>query len=350
MITTLRCLPFLLSLLALPVFNASASDRIAGEYRLAMAGDIMLGSNYPSNALPPNNGVDLLEEAAPFLKWADVAIGNLEGTLTNEQNSRKVGCQTCYSFRSPPSYAKLLKDAGFDVLNLANNHARDFSDAGFNETVASLNAYQLASTGWMGSSAAIVQSGNRRVCTLGFAPNQGMNDIRNIDRAKQLVSQSRTQCHLVVVTFHGGAEGADKTSTPVGVETFLGENRGDVRAFSRAVIDAGAHIVFGHGPHVPRGIEMYKNHLIAYSLGNFMTYGGMSVSGVSGQAPLLLVRLDANGQLINGRIVSFKQTRMQKLRIDENHGAGKTIHAMTIKDFVPNNLMFTQDFGFYPAK
>ena len=71
---------------------------------------------------------------------------------------------------------------------------------------------------------------------------------------------------------HAGAEGADQLHTPYGSQYYLGENRGNARAFAHAVIDAGASIVLGSGPHVIRGIERYRGRLIAYSLGNFVGY------------------------------------------------------------------------------
>lgn len=338
---------FLLGLTSLP---GQSTPLALEEWKLALAGDIMLGSDFPENRLPPNQGAGLLDAAASSLQWADIAIGNHEGTLTSGGVSSKQGCTRCYAFRTPPSFAHLLRQAGFDAMSMANNHARDFGQQGLVNTEQALAKAGISSTGWAGSSPAFINHAGRRACLLAYAPNRGMNDIRNISVMTQHVRQARSQCHLVIVSFHGGAEGASKTSTPMGVETYLGENRGDVRAFSRSAIDAGAHLVFGHGPHVPRGMELYQGHMIAYSLGNFMTYGGMNVSGVLGQAPLLLVKLDGQGRVINGRILSFRQTRMSPLGLDPNMEAAKTMIRMTQKDFGGGNLVFTHDGGFFPKQ
>lgn len=336
-------------LLALTSLPSLAEERLAGEWRLALSGDIMLGTDYPAPMLPPRQGEGLLDVAQPSLGWADLALGNLEGALAEGGQTGKQGCQKCYAFRTPPYFAQRLREAGFHGMSLANNHARDFGEEGMRQTIKALEEAGLRGTGWTGSAPAMFLIQGRSACLLAFAPNRGMNDIRDLDRARQLVQEARSRCHLVVVSFHGGAEGADKVHTPHGPEMYLGENRGDVRAFARAVIDAGAHVVFGHGPHVPRGMEVYQGHLVAYSLGNFMTYGGMNVSGVLGEAPLLLVRLNAQGKLVAGRIVPFRQGRHQPLALDPTLRAARTIMEATHRDFSGGQLQFTPDGGFQPA-
>lgn len=329
---------------------ANAQTREPAEWRLAMAGDIMLGSDYPRASLPPAQGRGLLDAAAPSLQWADVAIGNLEGTLASGGVTSKQGCGKCYAFRTPPEFAWRLQEAGFDAMSQANNHANDFGARGLAQTTAALQAAGMVGTGWQGSRPAIIERQGRRLCLLAFAPNRGMNDLRDIAGAAGMVRQAKIACDLVVVSFHGGAEGSDKVRTPKGTETYLGENRGNVRAFARAMIDAGAGLVFGHGPHVPRGMELYRGHLVAYSLGNFMTYGGMSVTGVLGQAPLLLARVDSQGRLLSGRIVSFRQSPRAPVAPDPEQRAARTVVAATQADFSGGDLEFFDDGGFRPAR
>jgi hypothetical protein len=321
----------------------------AQEWRLAFVGDVMLGSDYPAARLPPGDGVGLMKEAHTALQWAHLSFGNLEGTLASGGVSSKQGCGKCYAFRTPPSYAKRLSEAGFNAMSQANNHGNDFGDHGRMQTTHALASVGIASSGWEGSSPGIMEHEGRRACLLAFAPNRGMNDLRNIPGAGEKVRQARKQCHLVVVSFHGGAEGSDKTRTPTGTETHLGENRGNVRLFARTMIDAGADIVYGHGPHVPRGMELYRGHLIAYSLGNFMTYGGMAVSGTLGQAPLLAVRLDKEGHLVGGRIISFRQSPYSPLKADPQAGAWNTIRARTQEDFAGGGMVLGDDATFWPA-
>lgn len=316
-------------------------------WHLSMVGDVMLGSNYPTPRLPPSEGQGLLGEAAPMLQRAQVAMGNLEGTIAEGGQSRK-SCAKCYSFRSPPWAARRLHEAGFDAWSTANNHAKDFGEAGLAQTQHFLKQHHMTSTGAWGQPEAQVMVQGKTVCLLAYAPNQGMKSLLNVAQMTQDVRSLRRTCHLIVVSFHGGAEGADRSHTPHGMETYLGESRGDLRRFARAAVEHGADVVFGHGPHVPRGMEVHRGHLIAYSLGNFMTYGGMSVQGVLGYAPLLEIQLNAQGQLVEGKVHSFLQTPFQPLRLDPQQRAMRLIQARSQSDFEGGGLRFEADGRFRP--
>ena len=122
-----------------------------------------------------------------------------------------------------------------------------------------------------------------KVAVLGFSIYSWGNSLNNIPAATALVKTAAAQADLVVIQMQGGAEGADKSHVVPGHEFFLGEDRGDLIAFSHAVIDAGADVVFGHGPHIMRGMEFYKGRLIAYSLGNFCGYGALNAAGFLGR-------------------------------------------------------------------
>ena len=98
---------------------------------------------------------------------------------------------------------------------------------------------------------------------------------------RALIQRAAEQADIVVAFFHAGAEGADKTHVPRGPESAFGEYRGDSRRFARIAIDAGADLVLGSGPHVLRGLELYKNRLIAYSLGNLAGYQNFGTGGNS---------------------------------------------------------------------
>ena len=111
----------------------------------------------------------------------------------------------------------------------------------------------------------------------------------------------------MIVSFHGGAEGNGRQRVPHAKELFYGENRGELRVFTHAVVDAGADLVLGHGPHVLRGMEIYGGRLIAYSLGNFATYRGMSLKGDLGTTIILEVRLGADGAFLGGKAHAVKQ-------------------------------------------
>ena len=116
------------------------------------------------------------------------------------------------------------------------------------------------------------------------------------------------------------------------VEKFLGENRGNPYLFSRIVIDAGADVVFGHGPHVTRAIDMYKDRFIAYSMGNFATYARFSLRGVSGLAPIVKVYVNKEGKFQSARIFSIKQTGEGGPFPDPNNGALNEIINLAASD------------------
>lgn len=304
----------------------------------------MLGSDFPSNRLPPDEGRGLLADVAPVLRAADLAFVNVEGVLMDggEPVKQCSNPSLCYLFRSPARYADTLAWAGFDVASLANNHARDFGEVGRTASMAALAKAGIAHTGREGDIASLDING-LRVAVVGFAPNIGSWSILDIQSASYLVQGLAIGHDVVIVSFHGGAEGADALHVTPGMESYYGEQRGDLMAFSRAVIDAGADLVIGHGPHVPRGLELYKERLIAYSLGNFATHWGISVSGLKGYAPILDVTLSADGRFESGRIVSAIQRRPNGVFIDNGHAAAKLMRELTASDFSGGNLDISPD-------
>jgi hypothetical protein len=120
-------------------------------------------------------------------------------------------------------------------------------------------------------------------------------------------------------------------AVPDGPEFFMGENRGDLRRLSRALIDAGAAMIIGHGPHVPRGVEIYRDRLIVYSLGNFATASGINIKGISGLAPLLLAEFDASGKILEYDFISFRQEMNKGPRFDPSDEAAKTIRKLSLE-------------------
>lgn len=347
--TIVRQVVVLVALIGPLIVTSGANAQQADATTIADVGDIMLGSRVPIPVLPPRNGADLLAAAVPALRANDVVIGNLEDTLGDAGAPGKRDCGRCFVFQSPSALAARLVEAGFTMLGMANNHARDFGPAGFAQTEGVLTRLGLAHTGGQGEPPAVVTVRGRRVCLLAFAPNAGINDLRDTAGAVRQIKAARASCAVVVVSFHGGAEGPDRGATPMGREWFLGEDRGDVRAFAHAAVAAGADVVFGQGPHIPRGMELDHGHLIAYSLGNFLTYGGISVAGPLGLAPLVSVRLDDEGRLLDGRVVSFRQSFRAPLAADPTNAAAHWIAARTRADFGGGGLAFEDDGRFAPA-
>ena len=311
----------------------------------------MLGTDYPQNHLPDDDGVGFLADVTSVISAADIAFGNLEGVLVDggEPGKKCSNPQACYLFRSPTRYAEHFKNAGFDVLSLANNHARDFDEEGRSSSMDAIAARGMHHSGREGDFASVAQ-GDISVAFLAYAVTRNSNMMLDYELAFATVEQKAATHDIVVVSFHGGAEGADVTHIPFAEEEYYGEPRGDVVWFARGVVDAGADLVVGHGPHVVRGMERYKNRLIAYSLGNFATYYGISVVGIKGVAPILTVTLDGTGTFVDGQITSTVQLRPAGPSIDEKQRALNLMRGLSIGDFGSSGLKFESDGKLVPVE
>lgn len=166
-----------------------------------------------------------------------------------------------------------------------------------------------------------------------FAPNSNCVSLNDLEGAKAIVQSLDSIVDIVIVSFHGGAEGAQYQHVPRTQELFHGENRGDVYKFAHTLIDVGADIVFGHGPHVTRGVEVYKQRFITYSMGNFCTYRGINVNGINGLAPIVKVFTNKNGQFLFGEIIPTIQNHVAGVKIDEQKRVVKIIQDLSKKDF-----------------
>jgi hypothetical protein len=334
---------------AAPVHEGPAASVPAG-IRIAAVGDMMLGTDYPKDILPDDDGASFLAAVTPTLSAADLAFGNLEGVLADNSEPAKEcsNASACYLFRSPTRYARLFRDAGFDVLSLANNHARDFGEEGRTETMRALDALGILHSGRVGDFASLTVKGTR-IAVLAYSVTQQSNLLLDYDLAADTVAAFAATHDIVVVSFHGGAEGWDVTRLPFGEEAYYGEPRGDVVRFARLMVDAGADLVIGHGPHVVRAVERYRGRLIAYSLGNFATYYGISVNGIYGFAPILIVTLDNKGRFIEGEIVSTRQIRPAGPSIDPDRVAQKVMRGLSIADFGNSGLTFMPDGRLLPT-
>lgn len=343
---TVELLPLTLKRNTLSAFP-SLKPRPRSSFSLVAVGDMMLGTNYPDpKYLPPGDGSQLLAPMLDILRSATVTIGNLEGTLLNEGGTPK-SCQNpdaCYAFRSPESYASHFSAAGFDFLSIANNHSGDFGPIGRSVTKQRLQEQGIAYAGLLETDEiAYRKIEGIHFAFIAFAPNSGTVDIRDLPRARQLVEQASTLADIVIVSFHGGAEGPDAQHVPRATEEYYKENRGNVYAFAHTVVDAGADIVIGHGPHVTRGLELYKDRLIAYSLGNFATYGRFNLNGPAGVAPLLKATLSADGKFESGEIISIYQTKPTGPLLDERGRALSIIRRLSIEDFPESPLIVGAD-------
>jgi len=333
-----------------PIPPKPTEDKTSFRLSVAAVGDMMLGTDYPENHLPDDDGIGFLADVTDVISAADISVGNLEGVLLDggQPGKKCSNPAACYLFRSPTRYADHYKAAGFDVLSLANNHARDFREEGRTSSMQALAARGIHHSGREGDFASLAVNG-LNVAVLAYAVTQESNLALDYDLAFATVEQYARSHDIVIVTFHAGAEGADVTHIPFAEEEYYGEPRGDVVWFARGVVDAGADLVIGHGPHVVRGMERYKNRLIAYSLGNFATYYGISVAGIKGIAPILTATLDGAGNFLSGEIVSTVQLRPAGPSIDKEQRALNLLRDLSIADFGTPGLHFQPDGQLLPA-
>ena len=309
-------------------------------------GDIMLGTNFPNSSyLPPNDGKDLLLPVKEIISKGDVSFGNLEGVLLSNGGTVKKcsNPKVCYAFRMPDHYVNYLTEVGFNLLSVANNHARDFGSVGTANTMRVLKDAGIPHAGLKECPFTTFKKNGVTYGFAAFSPNTGTIKINDYTNARKIISHLDSVCDIVIVSFHGGAEGSTKNHITREKEIFLGEDRGNPYEFSRVAIDAGADIVFGHGPHVTRAIDIYKDRFISYSLGNFATYGRFNLSGPNGISPIIELDLDSNGKFIKGQIHSIKQTGRGGPVIDNNNRALKEIIELTKVDISECNLNIDND-------
>ncbi|MDZ7958742.1 MAG: CapA family protein [Aulosira sp. DedQUE10] len=299
-------------------------------------GDVIPGTNFPNYRLPSFRDQLLPKSVRGYLQGADILFGNFESSLTNYPYSAKdISQGQIFAFRSPPNYAQLFADAGFDVMNVANNHAMDFGPVGFRDTVKNLAAVGIETLGHK-NQILYLQANNIPVAMIGFTTYNLYNSVNDLEAAKSLVLEAKNNANIVVVSMQVGAEGTGALRVKNETEFFYGENRGNSLKFARTMIDMGADLVLGHGPHVPRAIEIYKGKLIAYSLGNFLGYRTLSTAAETGYSMILEAKLNSQGDLLFGKIIPIHLDKQGIPRVDQRFRTVGLLRYLNKQDF-PNN-------------
>lgn len=325
-----------------PHFTADSTYNIVG------VGDVMMGINYPDSAmrLTADDGATLFAHAKPYISAADVAVCNLEGVLLDSAGTPKEvkNVEALHLFRMPERYAALLSDAGFDFISIANNHARDFGYEGLQSTMRALEGEGLSCAGVLGScESAVVERRGVKFGFVAIAPNALMVPLKTLSYTLKLVKRLDEECDVVIVSAHAGAEGNDCRHVTRDTETYFGENRGNIYHAAHALIDAGADVIFAHGPHVSRAVELYNNRFIAYSLGNFCTPYGVNILGSGGHAPLVDVCVNNKGEFLKGQIVPFVQYDRTGPKKARSNTVIDEIIALSGDDFPESTLTITSD-------
>jgi poly-gamma-glutamate capsule biosynthesis protein CapA/YwtB (metallophosphatase superfamily) len=296
---------------------------------IAAVGDTMLG-NTPQ--LPARPG-SYLQRISAQLR-GDVVFGNLEGTLTNISGSPKCGAGSsdCFAFRTPPRFARALRGAGFTVMNDANNHFHDFGAGGEVDTVRALHRAGIAQTGRPGQITVRDVHGTR-VAFLGFAPYFNTSSLLDLPAARALIRRASRRAAIVVCAIHAGAEGLGAQHVSGHEETYLGEDRGNPERFAQMAIRSGADLILGSGPHVLRGMQIYRHRLIAYSLGNFAGFHNFAIDGPLGASAVLHVNLGAHGRFRSGRIASVRLVGEGRPVPDRRRAGARLIARLSQEDF-----------------
>lgn len=315
-------------------------------------GDLIPGSNYPNKSLPTEVGESLTAEREmlfgnikPFFDEADILFGNFESTLTDFPYSAKDTSQNMtFAFRTPPVYAQMLKELGFDVLSVANNHSMDFGEQGFADTITHIEQAGMKAVGKKGQ---IVYTtvNNIPVAFIGFSYLPDHNLMHDLEAAGALIQEAKQQAKIVVISVHAGAEGSDQVHVANRNEYFFGEDRGNLVQFAHTLVDQGADLILGHGPHVPRAVELYQGKLIAYSLGNFVGYQTLSTVGTLGYSLILKVQMDSEGNFVGGRIIPVALDRNGIPKLDDFFQSVVLIRNLTRTDF-PQTPLTIDDMGY----
>lgn len=241
---------------------------------IGWVGDMVPASDVGYNLTVMNN-------VSSTLEIPDLMMGNLEGTFAHAGRISKctyLGTM-CHAFKGDSSFADALNASGFKFISLINNHSLDYGTAGLKDTEAELDRVGLPYIAPNKPTASITIKGVK-VGIMGLSSMQPTAMITDYSYIAQTVQALRKDNDIVVVIFHGGAEGADKTIVTGGEEYEGNEDRGNVQAVAYTAINAGADLVLGDGPHVLRKVETYHGKPIAYSLGNFVGGNGrLSVKG-----------------------------------------------------------------------
>jgi poly-gamma-glutamate capsule biosynthesis protein CapA/YwtB (metallophosphatase superfamily) len=326
---------------ASPAAAGSTGARAATKHlvRIAAVGDTMLGDT-PNLPPDPAGYLDAVDKT--LRGEAQIVFANLEGTLTTV-DSGKCGSGnggTCFAFRDPPHYAKYLAADGFTVLNDANNHSHDFGQAGLDQTVSAIHRAGMKQTGLVGE-VTVVHAGTVPVAFVAFAPYPNTADLLHLSAAAALIRKAHREAPVVVVYMHAGAEGSDADHVTGHEEFYLGEDRGNPKKFAHMAVRNGASLVIASGPHVLRGMQFYRHHLIAYSLGNFANFHNFGGGGILSDSAILHVTLTADG--------GFRSARLHAVQLDsEGHpslggGSIALVRTLSQEDFGAHRAHLSRD-------
>ena len=313
----------------LPATTLPPTTTLPATVTISAVGDTELGN---SPQVPSDPAAYLANMRAPLA--AQIVFGNLEGTMYDGAGGSKCGAGSseCYAFKVPTSFAAAYKATGFTVMNSANNHSHDFGDPGLLSTSAALRSAGLVQAGLAGQMP-VVRVGSIKVAFVDFAPYSNVNNMLDAGTAAALIRHAHQVADVVVVYMHSGAEGSGADHVTRSTEYYVGEDRGNPYAFAHAAIDDGADLVIASGPHVLRGMEFYRGHLIAYSLGDFANYYDFGGGGDLALSGILHVTINAAGGFVSARFTSLLLTPAGQPHVDPHAAAAAFVNQLSREDF-----------------
>jgi hypothetical protein len=324
---------------------------LRGPLRICAGGDVTLGTNLdtawarvasarletryrqrddPATLLAPLRG--LVSDAELVLVNVESAIG--EGPSPSKCNERSTNC---FAFRAPPSSApalRSLRPSGTVIGNIANNHARDAGREGRDSTIAALARAGVVVTGVDTIATPVRTRAGDTIGVLGFYTSDSTPDARDTAAVRRHVARAFDRYPAVIVTMHLGAEGRDAQRTADSAERYLGIDRGNPVAFADAAVRGGAALVIGHGPHVLRAVEWReRGALIAYSLGNLVTYGPFRLREPANRGAVLCTTLDQRGRPRDAELRATRQLIPGVMRRDRSARAVTLVDSLGRLDF-----------------
>ncbi len=320
---------------------------VGATVTFAAAGDTMMGTatRKGPRGLAKGNGEGLFTGINEWMQAADVAFLNLEGPIGDDIPATKCGpnSRNCYAFVTPKRYVAALKGLGIDMASLANNHGWDAGKPGQDSSMAALDAAGIGHSGPRGD-VAIIERNGLKIGMVAAATSGCCLNINKIEDVTRAIRELDAKVDIVVLSFHGGGEGSKYRHVTGKPEVAYGEQRGNVKALARAAIDAGADLVLGHGPHVLRAMEVYRERLVVYSMGNFCGYNQFGTGGgYGGTSVVVEATLAGNGVLTAARIRPVALDGLARPRPDPTGKAWGQIRELSDADFPQTGVKIGAD-------
>lgn len=317
---------------------------VSAQIRLKAVGDIMVGSITPRTSLPKYPSI-YKDSTAWMLDSADITFGNLEGVFITGDikpqkcSERSRAAKSCYEFGMPDSLSRILKDIHIDLLSMDNNHNSDYGKTGVMFTKSLLDSLGIQYAAKKSPISYYIKD-SIKIGVIAFGHSSISYHVADLENTTKVVAALDSMVDILIVSFHGGAEGSKAIHIKDVTETYYGENRGNIIRFAHTAIDAGADLILGHGPHVLRGFELYKEKFIAYSLGNFLTHGNVNLRDYKGMTCVLDINLDnKTGNFIDGKMIPVKQIGLGIPVYDSSLASTKLIQKLSKEDFPSSPLM-----------